>query len=125
VNPCSAVRLVKPPTRSDDSKQRREALSARSSFREAVDAIASELRANAPGHPFLNRAASGIDLLGRRLHGLGFVHDREIANGLTAAIAELRASHLLPQEACAGAVHRAARHLDSALDRMAAAEPAS
>jgi hypothetical protein len=98
---------------------------ARSSFREAVGTIASELRANAPGHPFLNRAASGIDLLGRRLHGLGFVHDREIADGLTAAIAEVRASHLLPQEERAETIHRAARHLDAAFDRMAAAEPGS
>jgi hypothetical protein len=105
--------------------QLREALSARSSFMEAVGVIACGLRENAPGHPFLNRAASRIDLLGRRLHGLGFADDREIADGLTAAIGELRASHLLPQDGRAGTVHRAANHLDAAVARMASGEPAS
>jgi hypothetical protein len=105
--------------------QRREALSARSSYMQAVGVIASGLRENAPDHPFLNRAASRIALLGRQLHGLGFADDREIADGLTAAIGELRESHLIPREARGGTVHRAARHLDAAVARMAAAEATS
>lgn len=88
------------------------------SFTEAVRATASELRESAPHHRVLNLAASRIDQLGRQLHGVGFVHDREIADCFTAAIRELHASHLLPQEERAETVGRAAAALDGAVERM-------
>lgn len=88
------------------------------SFTEAVRAVASELRESAPHRRVLNLAASRIDGLGRQLHGVGFVHDREIADGLTAAIRDLDAAHRLPQEERAETVGRAAAALDDAADRM-------
>lgn len=88
------------------------------SFTEAVRAIASELRESAPHHRVLNLAASRVDGLGRQLHGVCFVHDREIADGFTAAIRELDAAHGLPQDERAETVGRAAAALDAAADRM-------
>ena len=85
------------------------------SLKEAIRTIASELREHAHSHTRLNRASSGIDHLGRRLHGLGCVRDREIAGCLTAALGELSASHDLAEVDRAEAVHRVIRHLDAAL----------
>lgn len=84
-------------------------------FAEAIHLIARGLRQDAPSHAHLNGAAARIDHLGRRLHGLGCVRDREIAACFTAAIAELDASHGLDEAARGGAVHRAARQLEAAL----------
>jgi hypothetical protein len=95
-------------------------LSAVPSFTDAVRSVAGALRTDAPGHSLLNRAASRIDGLGRRLHGLGFVHDREIADCFTAAIGELSAAHTVPQEERTEAVRRAIGHLDEAVTRMEA-----
>lgn len=85
------------------------------SFTEAIRTIARELREHAHSHTHLNRASSGIDHLGRQLHGLGYVRDREIADSFTAALAELSASHGLAEEDRAEAVQRVAGHLDAAL----------
>lgn len=85
------------------------------SFTEAVRAIASGLREYAHSHTYLNRASSEIDHLGRQLHGLGYVRDREIADCFTAALGELGAAHRLAEEERAEAVRRVACHLDAAL----------
>lgn len=92
-------------------------MSAEPSFPEAVRAIASGLRehAHSHSHTHLNRASSGIDHLGRRLHGLGYVRDREIADCFTAALGELSAAHDLAEDERAEAVRRVAGHLDAAL----------
>ena len=90
------------------------------SFTEAIRDIANGLREDAPSHPHLNRAAAGIDHQGRRLHGLGYVRGREIADRLTAALGELGAAHDLADEGRAEAVHRAVRELEAALDHAAA-----
>jgi hypothetical protein len=63
----------------------------------------------------VNGAASGIDHLGRRLHGLGCVRDREIADCFTAAVGELGACHPLPEDDRRPAVDAAVGHLDAAL----------
>lgn len=93
------------------------------SFTEALQAIAKELRENAPSHTLLNRAASQIDHLGRQLHGIGFGHDAEIANCFSAALRELGASHLLPEEQRAHTVDHAACHLDAALTHLENSPP--
>ncbi|MEW5926249.1 MAG: hypothetical protein AB1941_02060 [Gemmatimonadota bacterium] len=93
------------------------------SFPEAIRAIASGLREHPHSHVYLNRASSGIDHLGRQLHGLGYVRDREIADCFTAALAELSASHGLAEEDRAEAVRQVVGHLDSALDHAAAESP--
>lgn len=85
------------------------------SFPEAVRALASGLREHPHSHVHLNRASSGIDHLGRRLHGLGYARDREIAACLSAALGELSAAHGLAEVERAEAVHRVAGHLDAAL----------
>ncbi|HEX8271338.1 MAG TPA: hypothetical protein VF615_01730 [Longimicrobiaceae bacterium] len=85
------------------------------SFAEAIRAIAGGLRGHAHSHVELNRASSGIDHLGRRLHGLGYARDREIAGCLSAALGELGAAHGLAEEERAAAVRRVAGHLDAAL----------
>jgi hypothetical protein len=90
------------------------------SFTEAVRGIARELRGAPPTHLALNRASSGIDQLGRRLHGLGYLRAGEIAACFTAALAHLGASHALPQEARAEAVRRAIGRLEGALEHAAA-----
>lgn len=90
------------------------------SFTEAIRAVAGGLREDARSHAHLNRAAAQIDDLGRRLHGLGYVRAREMADCLTAALADLDASHALPEETRAEAVHRAAGHLEDALEHAAA-----
>ena len=90
------------------------------SFTEAIREIADGLAAARPTHVILNRASGGIDQLGRRLHGLGYVRSREMAGGFTAALAALDASHALPEEARAEAVRRAIDHLEGALEHAAA-----
>lgn len=85
-----------------------------SSFTDAIRVIAGELRDSALTHVVLNRAASGIDHLGRRLHGLGYVQAGEIADCFTAALAELDASHGVPDELRREPVHRAVARLDAA-----------
>ena len=92
------------------------------SFTEAVREIASGLRENAPHHTRLNRAASEIDQAGRKLHGLGLAHDREIADCFTAAIRELSASHTLPEEKRAETVRQAVSHLEAALGHAGSEE---
>ncbi|MFL5539262.1 MAG: hypothetical protein ACJ8J0_09725 [Longimicrobiaceae bacterium] len=83
-------------------------------------AVAGGLREDAPSHAYLNRAAARIDDLGRRLHGLGYVRAREIADCLTAALADLAASHALAEETRAEAAHRAIGRLEGALEHAAA-----
>jgi hypothetical protein len=84
------------------------------SFAEALRAIAGGLRESDPTHDHLNLAAVRIDQLGRRLHGLGFARDREIADAFTAAVGELAEAHLLPDEERGEGVRRAAAHLEAA-----------
>ena len=90
-----------------------------SSFTDAIRGIASELRSSGHTHTALNRAASAIDHLGRRLHGLGYVRGREIAGCFTAALSELDASHGIPEENRRQAVGRAVDQLDAALNHAA------
>jgi len=90
------------------------------SFTGAIREIADGLADARPTHVVLNRASSGIDQLGRRLHGLGYVRSREMADGFTAALAALDASRALPEEARAEAVRRAVGHLRGALEHAAA-----
>jgi hypothetical protein len=90
------------------------------SFTETIRVVAGELREDAHSHTQLNRAAARIDDLGRRLHGLGYVRSREIADCFTAALADLDASHALPEETRAEAVHRAIGRLEGALEHAAA-----
>ena len=90
------------------------------SFTEAIREIASGLRDEAPSHPRLNRAAAGIDQLGRRLHGIGYVRGGDIADCFTAALRELDAAHGLADEERAEAVQRAASRLEAALESAAA-----
>jgi 2-succinyl-5-enolpyruvyl-6-hydroxy-3-cyclohexene-1-carboxylate synthase len=90
-------------------------MGAQPSFTEAIRAVASGLREHAHSHVYLNRASSGIDHLGRQLHGLGYARDREIAGCLTAALGELSVSHGLAEEERAEAVQRVISHLDAAL----------
>lgn len=91
-----------------------------SSFTGALREIAAGVRDARPTHVVLNRAASGIDGLGRRLYGLGFVRSREIADCFTAALADLGQSHLLAEEARGEAVRRAVARLEAALEHAAA-----
>lgn len=83
-------------------------------FSESIRLIARGLRDDPPTHVRLNGAAARIDHLGRRLHGLGCVRDREIAGCFVAAIAELDASHALAEDARAESVLRAAGQMDAA-----------
>jgi hypothetical protein len=89
-------------------------------FTDEIRAIASGLRDDALSHSHLNRAESRIDQLGRRLHGIGYVRHRAIADAFTGALRELAESHALPDETRAAAVTRAVAHLEAAL--AAAAE---
>lgn len=84
-------------------------------FTDAIRSIVAGLREGRPTHARVNGAASGIDHLGRRLHGLGWVRDREIADCFTAAVGELGACHPLPEEDRGEAVDAAVRHLEAAL----------
>ncbi len=84
------------------------------SFSGEIRGIADGLRDDARSHTRLNRAASRIDHLGRKLHGIGYVRDREIGGCFTEALRELSASHGLPEALRAEAVRRAAAHLDAA-----------
>jgi hypothetical protein len=85
------------------------------SFSDQIREIASGLREDVRSHAQLNRAASGIDHLGRKLAGLGFVRDREIGGCFNEALRELSSSHALPDATRDEAVDRAASHLDAAL----------
>ncbi|HEX2203554.1 MAG TPA: hypothetical protein VHG91_09665, partial [Longimicrobium sp.] len=67
------------------------------SFAEAIREVVARLRAEAPSHTLLNQAAVGIDHLGRRLHGLGYLRGHEIGACFTAAVGELGAAHVLPE----------------------------
>jgi hypothetical protein len=90
------------------------------SFTERIRGIASALRDGGHTHVDLNRASSEIDQLGRRLHGLGYLRAREIAECFSAALADLDASHRVPEEMRGEAVRRAALRMDAALDHAAA-----
>ena len=83
-------------------------------FTDGIRAIVAGLREGPPTHPRVNGAAVSIDHLGRRLHGLGCVRDREIADCFTAAVGELGACHPLPEAERGAAVDAAIRHLDAA-----------
>jgi hypothetical protein len=83
-------------------------------FTDGIRSIVAGLREGPPTHPRVNGAAVSIDHLGRRLHGLGCVRDREIADCFTAAVGELGACHPLPEEERGTAVDAAIRHLDAA-----------
>ncbi len=85
------------------------------SFSDEIREIAKGLREDATSHTQLNRAASGIDHLGRKLAGLGFVRDREIGGCLNEALRELDTSHGLQDEKRADALRRAATQLDDAV----------
>lgn len=85
--------------------------------------IASQLRDDLPSHSVLNRAASQIDFLGRKLHGFGFAHDRQIADCLTAAIRVLRESHTVPEESRSTMVAEAILQLDVAVGHLEPGEP--
>ncbi|HEX8455471.1 MAG TPA: hypothetical protein VF647_25555 [Longimicrobium sp.] len=90
-------------------------MTASSSFTEALRMILDVLREGAPTHARLNGAAFRIDQLGRQLHGLGLARDREVAHALNAAVRLLGESHELEEDARAGAVSEAVRHLRAAL----------
>ena len=89
-------------------------------FAEQIRGIVSELRAAGPTHSALNRASSGIDQLGRRLYGLGYVRAGEIAQCFTAALADLDASHAVAEDARAEAVRRVIDRLEEAVEHAAA-----
>lgn len=90
-------------------------MTARSSFTEALRDVLELLREGAPTHARLNGAAFRIDQLGRQLHGLALARDGEVAHALTAAVRVLGDSHELAEDARAGAVSEAVRHLRAAL----------
>jgi hypothetical protein len=96
---------------------------ASSSFADDIRRIAGELRDAGPTHTAVNRASSAIDYLGRRLHGIGYLRGREIAECFTVALAELETCHGVPEEERAGAVGRAADRLQAALDYTEAGAP--
>jgi hypothetical protein len=97
-----------------------EPVSEPTSFAGQIRGIVSELRTAGPTHSALNRASSGIDQLGRRLYGLGYVRSREIADCFTAALADLDASHAVPEETRTEGVRRAIDRLEGALEHAAA-----
>ncbi len=84
-------------------------------FAEGIRSIVRGLQEEDRSHNHLNRAAFAIDQMGRQLHGVGYVRDREIADCLTAAVGALAGSHELPEENRRAAVTEAIRHLDAAL----------
>jgi hypothetical protein len=84
-------------------------------FEEGIRSIIGGLQEEDRSHNRLNRAAFAIDQMGRLLHGVGYVRDREIADRLTAAVGALAGSHELPEENRRAAVAEAIRHLDGAL----------
>lgn len=86
-----------------------------SSFADAIRHVAGELRAGPHTHGAVNRASSAIDHLGRRLHGMGYLRGREIAECFTTALAELETSHALQEEERREPVNRAADRLEAAV----------
>lgn len=91
-----------------------------STFTDAIRGVARDVRQGGHTHDALNRASSAIDHLGRRLHGFGYARAGEMAECFTAALADLDASHGVPEEKRGEAVHRAADRLDAALEHAAA-----
>ena len=91
-----------------------------SSFTDEMRRVAGELRDGGHAHTAINRASSAIDHLGRRLHGIGYVRGREIADCFTAALAELETSHGVAEEKRQEVVDRAVDRLEAALDHAAA-----
>jgi hypothetical protein len=83
-------------------------------FGQSIRDVAAGLRDNAPSHTLLNRAEARIDDLGRRLHGFGYVRNLEMADCFTAALRELAASHVLPEEERGEAVEQAVAQLAAA-----------
>jgi hypothetical protein len=100
-------------------------MTAATSLTESILKIAEVLRERPPQHWLLNRAASDIDQLGRRLHGLGLAHDREIADCFTSAIGELAAAHELPEDRRPETVGRGVAQLDAAVAWLATGAPPS
>lgn len=90
------------------------------SFTETIREAAARLRAETPSHTLLNQVALRVDQLGRRLHGLGYLRVDEIGACFTAAVGELGAAHVLPEEARVEPARRAAAHLEAALEHAAA-----
>lgn len=84
-------------------------------FTETLGGILQALRTDPPSFTHLNRASAAIDQLGRRLHGVGYVRDREIAASLTAAYEALSASQELPEDDRRAAMLEAITHLEAAL----------
>ncbi len=89
------------------------------SFTDSIVHIMSGLREGSPSYTHLNHAVSQIDHLGRLLHGIGYVRDREIAACFTAAIGELQVSIELPEGARAATVQQASWQLETALAHTA------
>lgn len=86
-----------------------------SSFTDAIRHIAGELRGGRTTNGTVNRESSATDHLGRRLHGMGFLRGREIAECFTAALAGLERSHALQEEEGREPVNRAADRLEAAV----------
>jgi hypothetical protein len=89
-------------------------------FTGAVREIVAGLRDARPTHGVLNGASSGIDQVGRRLHGLGYVRSGEIADCFMAALADLDQAHGLAEEARGEAVKRVIARMEDALEHAAA-----
>lgn len=91
-----------------------------STFTDAIRGVAREMSHGGHTHDALNRASSAIDHLGRRLHGFGYVRAGEMAECFTAALADLDASHGVPEEQRGEAVDRAVDRLEAAVRHAAA-----
>ncbi|MBW3628519.1 MAG: hypothetical protein KY464_04395 [Gemmatimonadetes bacterium] len=85
-----------------------------SAFSEAIREISRELASGSLSRSRVNRGAIGVDQLGRRLHGVGMLRDREIADCLSAAVTALGEAHLLPEEERTSSVRRAISELNAA-----------
>lgn len=85
-------------------------------FVDELRRIARELRDGPASISLLNLAASDIDGLGRRLHGIGFVRDQEIAGCLSAAVRGLGEAREIPEPGRATAIDRAVHQLEAAAD---------
>ena len=85
-----------------------------STLSEAIREISRELASGTHSRSRVNRGAIDVDQLGRRLHGLGMLRDREIAECLNAAVSALGEAHLLPEEERTSSVRRAIAELESA-----------
>lgn len=83
-------------------------------FADAILAASDELRLEPHSAAGLSRAAGRIDQLGRRLHGLGLLRDREVAGCLTAAVWELSLARDQAEGDRAESVRRAILQLEAA-----------